>query len=116
VIDLAAPPPQGAHVRLRLLDADPYLNNGAPTCLQLHDAVIDPTHVDGTRVTVASTPLFARDASQKSAPAKTCDVKIGVRFETNGTRDPALGGGGISGLMERPAYATGALHVTRSDV
>jgi hypothetical protein len=118
VIELVAAPPPGAHVRLRLLPANPgALGDVAPTCLQLNNAIVDPTHVDGTRVTLASAALFARDPSNKNPPPdKSCDVKIGVRFETTGTRDPALGAGSISGLVERPAYVAGGVHVTRNDV
>jgi hypothetical protein len=116
VIDLTDAPPQGARVTLRLLDVQTLFGDVSPTCLQLNDPVLNATRVEGTRVTLSSATLFARDPAKKDAPQKACDVKIGVRFETNGTRDPALGGGGISGLMERPAYATGGVHMTRTDL
>jgi hypothetical protein len=117
VIQLAATSPPGAHVRLRLLEAVTAPIGDIPaTCLQLRDPVVDATHVDGARVTLASATIFARDPSKKDAPDRSCDVKIGVRFETTGTRDPALGAGGMTGLVERPAYATGSLHITRNDI
>jgi hypothetical protein len=116
LLDLADAPPKGANVRLRILDTQVFFGDVVPTCLQLSDPIVSPSNVSGTRITVSSAVLFARDPAKKDPQSKTCDVRIGVRFETNGKRDPALGGGGISGLMERPAYATGGLHVTRTDM
>jgi hypothetical protein len=115
VIDLAVPPPTGAHVRLRFIDVISH-GTTSPSCLELPDPIVDPTHLVGTRITLASATLFARDPKKSDVPARECNMNIGVRFETTGTRAPELGGGSFSGLMERPAYASGSLHVTRTDV
>jgi hypothetical protein len=115
VIVLAEAPPPNVIVTVRLLDVQTLFGDVSPTCLELANPVQFARVEGGTRVILSSATLFARDPAKK-APERTCDVKVGVRFETKGTRDPALGGGGISGLMERPAYATGGVHMTRTDL
>src|SRR5262249_13551555 len=95
VIVLADPPPPGAIVTVRLLDVATFFGDVSPTCLQLANPVQFARVENGTHVVVTSAALFARDTS-KNAPEHACDVKVGVRFETHGTRDPALGGGAIS--------------------
>ena len=109
VIDLTAPPPSDVTVRLRLNDTVQLLGNDPPRCLPIQ-ALVTPTKVDGVRITLAANALFARDP--KSSVPKTCDMIVGVRFETKGHRADDLGGGTIVGLMERAATP---IHVTRTD-
>jgi hypothetical protein len=114
VLELDAPPPPGVKVRLRLLSPTQLFGNDAPECLHVSPNILEPTKIDGARLTLASSALFARDPKAQSTLPKSCSMNVGVRFETQGIRADQLGGGTISGLMERPAVAT-PIAVTRTD-
>ncbi len=114
VLDLDAPPPPGVAVRLRLLASEHA--DVAPECLTVTTgSILEPTKVDGARITLASSTLFAKPDKHQAAPTKSCPMMVRVRFETKGHRSEALGEGTVEGLSERPATAT-PITVTRTDL
>lgn len=112
-VDLAAPPPAGTRVRLRVWPSAQiaaFGESAPPSCLDASAGnVLDASDVDGARVVLASGTLFARSEKHPAALAHECDVRIGVRFEAPGTIDRAFGAGSITSVAERSF----AVHLVR---
>lgn len=100
---LSSLPPRDAQTTLRF-GAAPDGSANAKCIEWPHDKTFPVTVADDGVVTFEASRVFARNPNQRLAP--DCDVVIGVRFETTGATDPALGkGSALVGLREHPFVA-----------